>query len=172
MFCNQCGARLTPNVAYCTHCGKAVGLAAPTGAAAQAAAAPSAVGRVFKHRNVLGILWIVLGVISLPGGMFMVGFSRFNTWSFGPWNGVPSFVAPLLGTFGAAVLVYSILAIIGGVGLLMVQGWARMLVIVIGIVGLIRVPLGTALGIYTLWVLLPDQSNVEYGQLAAQRVRI
>ncbi|MGH9413285.1 MAG: zinc ribbon domain-containing protein [Terriglobales bacterium] len=170
MFCNQCGARLAPNVAYCTHCGKAAGIAAT----APVAAANPAMGRVTKHRNILGVLWVVAGVLGLPGGLFMIGFSSFNSWSWGwggPWSGMPHFLGPLVGAFGTALLAYSVLTIIAGVGLLAAQSWARMLAIVLGIIRLINIPFGTALGIYTLWVLLPDQSNVEYGQLADQRAR-
>jgi hypothetical protein len=35
-----------------------------------------------------------------------------------------------------------------------------------GFVALLNVPIGTALGIYTLWVLLPAQSDEEYKALA------
>jgi hypothetical protein len=37
-----------------------------------------------------------------------------------------------------------------------------MLAIVMGCLNLIHIPFGTALGIYTLWVLLPAQSEREY----------
>ena len=37
-----------------------------------------------------------------------------------------------------------------------------MLSIVIGILHLLNFPLGTALGIYTLWVLLPGESEQQY----------
>jgi hypothetical protein len=36
----------------------------------------------------------------------------------------------------------------------------------LGFLGLVRFPLGTALGIYTLWVLLPEESCREYDRLA------
>jgi hypothetical protein len=38
--------------------------------------------------------------------------------------------------------------------------------LVMGFLALLRIPLGTALGIYTLWVLLPSQSDEEYRALA------
>ncbi|TAN21517.1 MAG: hypothetical protein EPN33_12965 [Acidobacteria bacterium] len=130
-----------------------------------------------KHRNILGVLWIVLGVIGLPGGLVLIGFSSFNnTWDWGwggPWSsGMPHFLGPLMGGLGTALLIYSVLTIIAGAGLLMAQSWARMLAIVLGIIRLINIPFGTALGIYTLWVLLPDESNIEYGQLVQQRARV
>src|SRR5208337_1363036 len=51
-------------------------------------------------------------------------------------------------------------------GLLQRQGWARIFALVVGFVALLNVPIGTALGIYTLWVLLPRQSDDEYKALA------
>jgi hypothetical protein len=43
--------------------------------------------------------------------------------------------------------------------------WARILGLVIGFLALVRIPFGTALGIYTIWVLLLEQSGREYDQL-------
>jgi len=37
-----------------------------------------------------------------------------------------------------------------------------MLAIVFGAISLIDIPFGTAIGIYTLWVLLPAESEQEY----------
>jgi len=37
-----------------------------------------------------------------------------------------------------------------------------MLTIVFGAFSLVDIPFGTALGIYTLWVLLPAESELEY----------
>ena len=41
-----------------------------------------------------------------------------------------------------------------------------MLVLVVAILSLLHFPLGTILGIYTLWVLLPAHSGAEYDLLA------
>ncbi|MGH9468623.1 MAG: hypothetical protein ACRD1Y_14835 [Terriglobales bacterium] len=140
--------------------------------AAPASAVAPATGRVIKHRNVLGVLWLVLGIVGLPGSLVMIGFSSLHAWDWGPWmGGAPHFLGPLLGTIGTVYLVLSVLTIITGIGLLTAQSWARMLAIIMGIIRLVHLPFGTALGIYTLWVLLPDQSNVEYIQLAQQRAR-
>src|SRR6185312_13887429 len=100
MFCNQCGARLQPGVTYCTHCGKAVGAPGTQAQAAPVAAVPlppAAAGRVTKHRNVLGVLWIVAGVITLPGAMVLMGISTMRYGYFGwgsPFGGMPPFLAP------------------------------------------------------------------------------
>ena len=41
--------------------------------------------------------------------------------------------------------------------------------LVLGFISLFNVPFGTAVGVYTLWVLLPAQSQEEYDALAAAR---
>jgi len=47
--------------------------------------------------------------------------------------------------------------------------WARMLAIVLGCISLIHFPFGTALGIYTLWVLVPQGADAEYRILSSAR---
>ena len=47
---------------------------------------------------------------------------------------------------------------IGGIYLLKHRPWARILVLVLGFINLIEIPIGTALGIYTLWVLFKDET--------------
>src|SRR5216684_264832 len=46
------------------------------------------------------------------------------------------------------------------------EEWARIVALVMGFIALLSVPIGTALGVYTLWVLLPRQSDDEYKALA------
>jgi len=60
------------------------------------------------------------------------------------------------------------LALLTGFALLTRQPWGRTLAIVAGILTLIRLPVGTALGIYTLWVLAPAASGAEYEEIAAR----
>lgn len=50
-------------------------------------------------------------------------------------------------------------------GLFERQPWARTLGLVLGIFALVRIPFGTALGIYTLWVLGPEHSAREWEQM-------
>ena len=50
----------------------------------------------------------------------------------------------------AALAVPGLLA---GWGLLTRKPWARVLAMVVGILGLVNVPIGTAIGLYTLWAL-------------------
>ena len=58
---------------------------------------------------------------------------------------------------------------IAGWGLLQRESWARVLTLIVGFLSLFNIPLGTVLGIYTLWVLLPAQSDEEYQALSARQ---
>ena len=51
------------------------------------------------------------------------------------------------------------LNIVGGIGLLKGKNWARVLVIFLAVLDLIDFPIGTAIGVYTLWVLLNSETS-------------
>src|SRR5208337_4963699 len=53
-----------------------------------------------------------------------------------------------------------------GWSLLKLQPWGRTFALVMAFTALIHPPLGTALGVYTLFVLLPDAAGDEYRQMS------
>jgi hypothetical protein len=59
----------------------------------------------------------------------------------------------------AIIIIISIPGIIAGIGLLKFRPWARILAIILGALHLFSFPVGTALGIYTFWVLLNAQTT-------------
>jgi hypothetical protein len=71
-------------------------------------------------------------------------------------------LGPLLTFVGGLILVKAGAGFIAGWGLLQRDPWARILALIVAFISLFNVPLGTGLGIYTLWVLLPTQSDDEY----------
>jgi len=176
MYCNQCGAPLAPDESVCSRCGHA--LVAP-GVGARAASLAPPEGRVRRHRKLLAVLWIVRGALLLPGGLFLwfgMAHARFMVPRIavgpGPFWGpstFPALVPSLLGAIGIGLLIMGGLSILAGVALLQSESWARILAIVLGILELVSIPFGTALGIYTLWVLLPADSESEFRTLAAAR---
>ena len=151
MYCDRCGMELQASAAFCSRCGKAFG---PTAGAA----AP--MGRVASHLKVLAILWIVFSALRLLPGMALTALSEVGMRFLPPE--VPQFVHTILPLAGGILMISGALGLITGWGLLTRQSWARMLGIVMGFLSLLHFPLGTVLGIYTLWVLLPSQSEQEY----------
>ena len=106
-----------------------------------------------KHITILGVLYIVcsaLGIlvamvvfVAVAGGGLISGDHEVMAITAG------------IGTVIALFLVIlSVPGIIGGIGLLNRKEWARILVLVLGFLQLLNIPIGTALGIYTIWALM------------------
>lgn len=69
-------------------------------------------------------------------------------------------VLSIVGTFlGFFLLILSIPGIIGGVGLLKHKNWARILVIILSVLDLINFPIGTAIGVYSIWALAQPETK-------------
>jgi len=75
------------------------------------------------------------------------------------------FLLPVIATL---TVVSAALAFVTGFSLLSRRPWGRILAIVAAVLALLKFPLGTALGIYTLWVLVPAESGIEYDSITAQ----
>ncbi|MFZ0821784.1 MAG: hypothetical protein WAM91_17095 [Candidatus Acidiferrales bacterium] len=127
-------------------------------------------GRVQRNLQVLSILWLVCGSLEILAGvvLFVVANVLFGIAMHlnGGAGGAEPFVHTILTIVGTAVGIKGILGIVAGWGLLQRETWARALIIVMGFLGILHIPLGTALGIYTIWVLLPNESAEEYERLA------
>jgi hypothetical protein len=154
MYCDRCGTQLPEGTNFCPKCGRAF------------AAVPMMPkqGRISGHIRLLGILWVALSAFRLIPSLVLFTIVQPGLHVFPP--DVPEFVPVLLHTIAFALLISGAAGIAAGWGLLQRQPWARILAIVLGCVGLIDMPFGTALGIYTLWVLLPAASEQEYRQMA------
>jgi len=173
VFCDKCGSTLNPGAQYCNVCGKQVIQPAgpvPSSAAPQPVAPQD---RVRRNLQLLMFLWLAYGVIRLLGVFWLLIFGRVILPGFlGPWSHWTmmsswNWFLPLgllsAGFFAAAfAAAYLLLAW----SLYEKRPWARGYGIILGFLVLFHVPFGTALGIYTLWVLLPDTSRREYHELA------
>jgi uncharacterized membrane protein (DUF2068 family) len=154
MFCDRCGANLQGPVSFCPHCGRQFGAPPPVPAG----------NRVTRHLRNVAVLWLVYSALRLIPGLFL---NSFNDWGF-PFagNDTPFFVHNILRTVGGFFLMTGVLGAIAGWGLYERHQWARVLAIVLAFLNLLHPPFGTAIGIYTLWVLLPAASEAEYQRIA------
>jgi|SRR5581483_2955528 len=157
MFCDQCGAPLVPGQQYCNRCGKQV-----IGRVESAYRR----SRVKEHIRLLGILWLAYAAFNAIGGIVLVVLA--NTLFRHVITGAQSaWLHPFLTFIGGIVILKAVAGFFAGWGLLEHEPWGRMLALIMGFIALFtNVPLGTALGIYTLWVLLPAQSDDEYRVIA------
>jgi zinc-ribbon domain len=163
MRCESCGTELPPEARFCLSCGKLLGALTPLALAGS---------RVARHLHTLSILWIVWSVLHLVGAVALLILAHTLFAPFGLLRGspeVPRFVQPILSAVGVVLLVSALAGIAAGWGLMDRQSWARVLAIVLGFLALPSFPLGTALGIYSLWVLLHSRGGEEYRQLERAR---
>jgi hypothetical protein len=73
----------------------------------------------------------------------------------------------LVATCGGAFLALTAApGLIAGIGLLRRQGWARILALILGFFQLPSLPIGTALGLYTFWVLFQDAAPAYFARSA------
>jgi hypothetical protein len=108
------------------------------------------------HVRIVGVLYIALGVIGIvAGGITLAALLAAGVIAD---DGDTFSVLAIIGlAIGGFLAVLSLPAIIGGWFLMQRKEWARILIVVLGILQLGNIPIGTALGAYTLWALLIDE---------------
>ncbi|HEV2287538.1 MAG TPA: hypothetical protein VGR81_01135 [Candidatus Acidoferrales bacterium] len=130
--------------------------------------------RVDAHIRTLGILWVVAALLRLlevgwiwfAGRMIVPSVLGSVLPGFTQGSPLDRVVMGGIAFASALFVLQAALAFITAWGLLERQNWGRIVGIIAGILSLLRFPLGTALGIYTLWVLLPASSEIEYRNMA------
>jgi len=122
-----------------------------------------AAGSLGGHRKILGVCWLVYGILRLVSGVFLVLFSGTATVMFGALLSRVANPFALMGDFhivyaGIVVLagLCGIFGVLAGLALLANQRPARLLALLAAFLSVSEIPFGTTLGIYTLIVLLPS----------------
>jgi hypothetical protein len=164
MFCDGCGTAVQPGQGFCSHCGKQV--------LGPVMAMPLRPGRVQGHVHLLGILWLAISAFNTIGGvvLYVLANTLFaHMRQLGAPEAPTAFLRPLLSVIGIFVLAKAACGFIAGWGLMQREPWARIIALVLGFISLFNIPFGTFVGVYTLWVLLPAQSQQEYDALVAAR---
>lgn len=111
-----------------------------------------------KHVSLVAALQIGFGTMGIIGAMVIFFVFSF-AGSFVTDVDEAAMILKFIGTSLPAIIVLtSLLGLIGGIGLLSYQKWARVIVMVIAAIGCLAFPLGTVVGIYSLWVLMQDET--------------
>jgi len=116
------------------------------------------------HVKVVGVLNIALGACGLAAALVLMlifgGAASIVGWSGDPDAAI---AMPIIGITGMAlvvlVLVWSLPAVIVGIGLFRLRPWARIGGIVLSFFHLIWIPVGTIIGVYSLWVLFSKDAE-------------
>jgi hypothetical protein len=159
MFCDKCGNAIQPDQRFCSRCGREFAVAGSVGFARP--------GRVQRHLRMLGILWLAFSAWNVIGALFLLLVANtmfLHIPASGFMSDAPAWLHPFLASLGYLVAGKAVAGFLVAWGLLQREPWARILTIVMAFVALFNIPFGTAIGIYTLWVLLPAESDAEFKQ--------
>ena len=126
------------------------------------------INRMEKHITIVAMLSIVFGTIGVLIGAFLfVIISGGGAISGDPTaENITGIVATCLGGFFVLISVPDIIA---GIGLLKRRSWARILAFALAILDLMNIPIGTAIGIYIIWVLMNDETIKLFAQASEIR---
>jgi phage shock protein PspC (stress-responsive transcriptional regulator) len=161
MFCDGCGTTVQPGQAFCSRCGKQI--VGPVTLTQQRT------GRVQGNLHLLAIFWFAISAFNAILGVVLYIIAN-TLLAPGGSAGAPAFLRPLLSVVAIIILGGSALGFSAGWGLMHREPWARTLVLVLAFLVLfINIPVGTAVGVYTMWVLMPGESEQEYEALVAAR---
>jgi len=111
-----------------------------------------------NHITLLGVLHIARGAFVLLVGVLL----------FAVLTGIGAITEDhtalgVLGFIGTALMLLltalAIPSVIAGIGVLLRREWGRIMALVVGILSLIDIPIGTAIGVYSIWVLMNDETR-------------
>ena len=116
-----------------------------------------------QHVPILGWCFIVyhaiLALIGICIGVVVAGAGAISG------EREAMLITGTVGVFVAGLLiVLSLPGIICGLGILKFRPWARILAIILGVLHLLSFPFGTALGVYTLVVMMNAEVATLFGQ--------
>ena len=114
-----------------------------------------------KHVTVVGVIrigWGIMGILIAAvvlAGTVGIGYLAYSIEG----DREPLTILTAIGVPVALfIFVLSVPDIIAGIGVLKLKPWARYLTMVLAVLDLINIPIGTAIGIYTIVVLMQDRA--------------
>jgi hypothetical protein len=123
------------------------------------------------HIRILGWCFIIYSAV-----IALVGLGIGSVILFGGAISGDRQALFVTGAVGAAIacflMIISLPGFFVGGGLLKMKPWARIGAIILGVLHILSFPFGTALGIYTLWVLLKPETEALFRGAPAQQVAV
>ena len=111
-----------------------------------------------QHKRVLGIIYIVTAALQIVLLLFLSALvSTILSFVSNQVSPDEAWIVELVGNIlrivpAIIIIIMSIPSLIAGIGLLNNKGWALILALVMGCLKLFSFPIGTAIGVYTIWV--------------------
>jgi ABC-type sulfate transport system permease component len=120
-----------------------------------------------SHKRILGIIFTVSSVFQTLIAFFLnILFATIFSFAASQADPEDAAVVELVGKLlqwlpAIIILFFAIPTLIAGIGLLSNKSWAMILALVMGCFKLFSFPIGTAIGIYTIWVYSEDQKQTK-----------
>lgn len=115
------------------------------------------------HKKVLGILYVVSGTLTILGMLLLNAILTF-IFSFAFDEVDPhdrkiiELVLSIVQYLPYIIVIFiSIPTLIAGIGLLTRQPWAIVFALIMGCLKLFSFPIGTAIGVYAIWIYAEDR---------------
>jgi hypothetical protein len=121
-----------------------------------------------SHVDFVGVLFIVWGLLTTLVGLSTLALgvgavALIASAGRGGSQVAAGLTAAIFTTMAIIAMVWGVAHVVVGVPLRRRRGWARLIALVLGSADLLLLPYGTALGVYTLWVLLSEQGRALFG---------
>ncbi|MBA7620055.1 Serine/threonine-protein kinase PknD [subsurface metagenome] len=141
---------------------------APIAGAGQVPTPAPAINRMEKHITIVAVLSLVFGTLGTLLGIFLFVVIAGG----GLISGDPE-AKSITGIVGVSLALFFFITsapkLITGIGLLKRRSWARILALILAIPDLMNIPIGTAIGIYVIWVLLNNETAQLFAHTSAGR---
>lgn len=111
-----------------------------------------------QHVSFVGALHVGFGILGAIGALVVYITFNFAEGFIEQEPVAEQVLAFLGGTVSLLILFFACLGIIGGIGLFSYKPWARILVMIVSAINCLNIPIGTAKGVYSIWVLMQRES--------------
>ena len=114
-----------------------------------------------KHINIVAALQIGLSIFNLLIAFLIFTVLKLVGGFVDDANGatILSLIADVL---AIVFIIISIPGILAGMGLYKRKEWARVLSLILSVIEIFSFPFGTAIGIYSIWVLIQPETITEF----------
>jgi uncharacterized membrane protein (DUF2068 family) len=116
-----------------------------------------------NHKRILGILYLISGALSVIGMLLLNAFFSV-IFSFALNEADPEerhaieFALSIIQFVPAIVIIFfSVPTLIASYGLLTRKTWGTMFALIVGCLKLFSFPIGTAIGVYSIWIFTEEQ---------------
>jgi hypothetical protein len=96
-------------------------------------------------------LWLIITIASVVGLSIALGVVEDEI--------AQKVLRIVIVTFPVFLGIFAILGLVAGIGLLSFKPWARIMTLIITGMGCLAIPIGTLIGVYSIWVLMQSEST-------------